>query len=737
MAAAERASERAVPGGGSISLRRAVARLAQPSPSAAYALRFAVATSAAIWIGHLPGLVTNESQWILITVLMVVQPVAGGSLMKGLLRALGTAAAAVTAILLFGAFSQDPPWLLAGLFLVQAVAGYGFTGSRYQYAWFVWAFTTAIVLGDALAGGGDVETLAFQRASMVGIGLLIAFVVDAVFWPTRSEPALRLSLAERARALAGALRRAVEEQPASPGAEEAAASTLSTQLGQAEAAQTELGVSRARLETLRRVALLLEGLASRERMLRETPAASAAPELAPALAELGACVEASLVEAAEALGAERAPGPHGEGLERGLAGVRAALARDPEEAALRESRVVDVADVVGGLHLLEESLDGLAPTSSPRTPSAPLFPLRLDPFRLQIGLRAAIAVCAALLGVMALGWDTNTTVAPVAFMLACTPTRGATAQTVLVLTGVLLLGWLLADLAIVFALPHLDRIPLALVLPFAVAGGLAWLGTKRPALAILPSVGGLLAILPVFGGMATPTDVYGPYSTTCYLALGVGVAWVSTRLFWPATAATLFRQGAAAQLELCLEALRADAPDAPTRRRLIARALGAHAAQTARLAKLHGQALHEPLEHALDEPRRAQWITLAQDLFDAVLTASLSPAARSDGGPEARAALLEALDEAKATLASSIEATASTLRSASAPPAAPLAEVQGRAEERIDALRRAIAEGWAPDPTERASLLRRIHEQRVRSARQLAVEGWVTEWQTAAGDRSA
>ena len=56
---------------------------------------------------------------------MLVQPTVGASLLKGLLRASGTLAAAFTSILLFGLFAQDPPLLMAGLFLVQAVGAYG------------------------------------------------------------------------------------------------------------------------------------------------------------------------------------------------------------------------------------------------------------------------------------------------------------------------------------------------------------------------------------------------------------------------------------------------------------------------------------------------------------------------------------------------------------------------------------------------------------------------------------
>ncbi len=69
---------------------RAVRRALAVSPAAAYAIRFGVAASAAIWLGKAPGLVENHATWILITVLMVVQPTTGGFLLKSVLRAVGT-----------------------------------------------------------------------------------------------------------------------------------------------------------------------------------------------------------------------------------------------------------------------------------------------------------------------------------------------------------------------------------------------------------------------------------------------------------------------------------------------------------------------------------------------------------------------------------------------------------------------------------------------------------------------
>ena len=245
--------------------RRAL-RLPSVSPAAAYAIKSGVVVTVAIWLGKAPGLVENSSTWILISVLTVLQPTTGNAMLKGLTRIVGTIAGAFTAILLFGLFAQDPPLLMAGFFLVQAVGAYGNPGPRFQYAWFVWAFTSASVLGGAIAGEGLVEVVAFQRASMVAIGIVLVLVADSLLWPTRAEPKLRRSLAARARQLGAALRAALAA-PSAPAEQGPAASVtgpqaLVSQLALLDAARSELGVGRATADALARVALLLEAIGS-------------------------------------------------------------------------------------------------------------------------------------------------------------------------------------------------------------------------------------------------------------------------------------------------------------------------------------------------------------------------------------------------------------------------------------------------------------------------------------------
>ena len=724
---------------------RGISRILDLSPAAAYAIRFGIAASAAIWIGKAPGLVENGATAILVTVLLVIQPTTGGFLLKGVLRAVGTVLAALTAILLFGLFAQDPPLLMAGLFLVQAVGAYGFSGSRFQYAWFVWAFTTALVLGNAIAGQGAVETLAFQRASMIGIGIGIVLLLDALFWPVRAESSLRQSLAGRARQVGQALRRAVagpvgsEDGPS--GAAEAGA--LAAQIPLVGAMRTELGVSQATADALEHVAMLLATLASRARVLADLVALAlaAGEQRAPfeaALSELARRIGAALGEVADALTASREPTSFSDGLEHSLLRLEAELDRLPPRVSQRaalEARVADLRDLVGVLVTLEATL------SSPRESSAgsrarswPSF--RLDPFRVKIALRTGVAVIVAFLVPMALGWPMNTVVAPMAFLTAVL-TRGAGAQTLTLFAGALALGWLLADLVLVYVTPHLLRAPWALSVPFAIGAALAYVGARRPRLAALPSIAGLTALLPVFGGLSAPTDVYGPYNTVCYMGVGLGVGWVVSRLMWPATAAGLFRQRVAAQLTLCAETVRGAWEEGEAGRvRRVAQLIRGSAAQALQLGPLHRQADLEPVERGLDASRRTQILALVSDLVDAVLSdrpGVLKPLLERGGEP--LRPLAEALRRADEALVTSLRAAADFLCGEGPQQSSGLAAAQQAVEDRLAELR-AIPDP-APDLTaeERRQLVVGLDARRRLLFRQRAIEDWLADLRQVGGGR--
>jgi hypothetical protein len=586
-----------------------------------------------------------------------------------------------------------------------------------------------------------VETIAFQRASMVGIGILLVLLVDALLWPVRAESSLRQSLATRARQLGDALRRSVAASVDPKGAPSAAPESglLAKQIPLLAAVRTELGVSRATADSLEHVALLLVSLASRSRAVANPVApppemAAEGSGFAAALTELARRIEAALAEVAAALMASRAPTGFSDDLERALLELDAQLDRLAPgigRSASLAGRVADLRELVAVLGTLEAALSSPGESSAGRHARS-LASFRPDPFRMKIALRCGIAVVAAFVVPLALGWPVNTLVAPVAFMLAAM-TRGAGVLVLASFSGILALGWLVADLLLVYVTPHLGRAPLALSVPFALAATFAYVAAKRPKLAMLPSIGGLIAFLSVFGGTGAPTDVYGPYNTVCYMGVGLGVGWLFSRLMWPATAAGLFRQRVAAQLALCLDAVRGARESGDSDRgRRVAQLIQGCAAQSVQLAPLHEQARHEPVERALDPSRREEILALVTDLVDAVLSdrpGAAEPLLERGGAP--LRPLLEALRPADQALLDSMQAAVEIMRGDAVYRVSALPAAHEAVEDRLKEL--SAAPDVIPGLTdvEKRRLLVEIDSRRRLVARQRAIEDWLADWRLA------
>jgi len=302
------------------------------------------------------------------------------------------------------------------------------------------------------------------------------------------------------------------------------------------------------------------------------------------------------------------------------------------------------------------------------------------------------------------------------------------------LAVVLSLGWLLADLAIVYISPTLGRMPLALVHVVAVAGTLAYVTAKRPQFGALRTLGGLLALLTVYGGPAAPTNVYAPYDTVCYFALALAVGWASTHLFWPSTAATLFRKRTAAQLELSIAALLGSTPsaDAAERHTHTAETLQRFAAQLTQISKIHGQAEQEAVEQALDGSRRAALLALTQDLFDASLERDAGFEPHDDPGLDASrpdvAALANALNHESETFVASMQSTIDALRNRAAPPSPALANAHRAVIDCVESLRDRAEDAPRVDEHKRAVFLEKLDARRQIITRQLALEAWLTDW---------
>jgi hypothetical protein len=250
-------------------------------------------------------------------------------------------------------------------------------------------------------------------------------------------------------------------------------------------------------------------------------------------------------------------------------------------------------------------------------------------------------------------------------------------------------------------------------------------------------IGGLVALLTVYGGPGAPTNVYGPYDTVCYFALGLAVGWASTQLFWPATAATLFRKRTAAQLELCLATLRGSAPgaDSAERHTHTAETLQRFATQLTQISTLHGQAEQEVVEQALDGSRRAALLALTQDLFDASFARDAGFAASDDQGRHAAhpdiAALSSALQHESEALIASVQSIIDALRDRAAPPSPALENAHRAVIDCLESLRDRTEDAPRVDERERAAFLEKLDARRQIIARQLALEAWLADWAAA------
>jgi uncharacterized membrane protein YccC len=704
--------------------------------------------AASIWIAFASGLDWGLSIWM--TVLFVSQPNAGASIKKGLLRILGSVASGLVSIAIFGLFSQQPPLLLASICGVFALGIYGMTGPRYQYAWLVFGFTTIIILVKALAGSDQIETLSFERASLVALGVLIVFVADAVFWPVRAEQQLRESLAECSRRLGDDLKQHLDapfsgrapDKPGSP-----PSSPLVQQLALADQARDEIGGTPARARALSRIALLLEGLASRVRLLGRgsgTESSAPSPPVRAALAQFGDELKAALVEASLCLAGDQRPGPFAEALDHSLARFESEQTPHP---VLR--------DVVTLLRRLEEALVALANEeaesktgkASETAPAAYRDWFHPDPIRVHFALRAGIAGGGVIVLMLAIGWNFEEDLlamimAPIlAFIVAgLSSTQGASVKLGIGVGAGILLGWLIADLASVFLFAHLDRMPLSLVYPFVIAGFFGYLIVRGSPLGPLGALFGLLtALLPIYEGNAPPENVDTAYGMVCGMFLGLVAALIAQRLLWPSTAMQIFTQRAAAQLDTCLQALGNAERDreGAARDQYIGGIVSARAKQLSLLGQLHAQAQAEPVERALDDTRRAALLALGQDLFDASLRAPRWRVGNEAAAPSDAAAALtslrEALAQQDAMLVASLKASAAALRGSGTSPDSRLREAHAAVDAQTDALSGHADLATEGDTRLTLELRAQLAASGALVESQLQLEAWLEDWHRAQG----
>jgi predicted transcriptional regulator len=619
-----------------------------------------------------------------------------------------------------------------------------------------------------MAGDDPIETISFQRASETALGVLLILLADSLFWPVRAELRLRQSLANRADQLAAALRRspgsrAAEQEPSQQ--VPLPSSPLIPQLGLVDEAGFEFGSSPARARTFTRVALLLEGLSSRIRgIAREVGrvvSARSSPQGA-ALSTMGDKITGAITKASQALSSNRSPEPFADDLDRSLAGFEETLAMpatrvEPGAGATPGALEVlhagtlapALRDAVAVLRNLESALVDLAraedapqANGSRDASTAGWSWFRPDPIRVQLALRAAIAGGGALIAALAMGWGAADQLAVImaaitAFIFAgASFTRGAGGTLATGLVAGVLLGWLVADLAIVYLTPYLSQMPMVLVYPFAVSGLAGYLIVRGSPLGPLGALFGLTtAILPIFSRPSAPLDVYASYSLVCGIMLGVVIGFIAQRLLWPRTAMQVFLQRSAGQLELCAQA--AQGENAVSDPRDVARLLSTYAKQLAQLLQLHQFASREPVERALSDERRSKLLALTQALFDASVRSRRESTAVTEIGNHADeteallAPLYRALVKEEEALTRSITSAAQALREDESAVSAGLNEAHAEVEAQIVALR-GRDDLEALERQKALQVIAAVSSRRALVETQLQIEAWIADWRAAA-----
>jgi uncharacterized membrane protein YccC len=127
---------------------------------------------------------SDEPWWAAISAWMVTRSTLAVALSRGMMRIIGSAIGATTAVILLGLFAYDPLPFCLSLFVMAWVGLFGFAKSRNGYAWLISAITGNLVMLIALDQPQTAFTTAVNRLADVIIGtsaaLLVTFLLPAL-----------------------------------------------------------------------------------------------------------------------------------------------------------------------------------------------------------------------------------------------------------------------------------------------------------------------------------------------------------------------------------------------------------------------------------------------------------------------------------------------------------------------------------------------------------------------------
>ena len=134
--------------------------------------------------------------WAGFSVAMISLTTAGQSLNKGVLRMLGTLAAAVCALTFLSWSFQDRWAMLAILTVFIGFCSYMLTGGKSAYGWYVCAYACLIISIDNGGSSAHAFEIAVARVGETAMGILVYALISVFLWPRNNQDGLEEAAAK-------------------------------------------------------------------------------------------------------------------------------------------------------------------------------------------------------------------------------------------------------------------------------------------------------------------------------------------------------------------------------------------------------------------------------------------------------------------------------------------------------------------------------------------------------------
>ena len=410
--------------------------------SSGYVFRSLAAASLALWLGlqlHLDSPFSATS-----TVLLLIHPLQGAAVGKGLYRALGTALGLIVAVILTGLFAQKMLlFILAiGLWLGLCVAAMTLLRHYHATAAVVAGYTVCLALGPAIVAPAQAFDHIVTRGSAVALGVLSLSLVATLFGRKTVEQQLKQVLQD-------VCARTLRLLAAHYNGERVTSRVEQGQLGSDIAKVDDLlGIGRGESQLIRtRLPTLQAGLAYLHAAVLHTAVQHTAPTDRPAPPAYGRTGQAlhELAEARRDFSSVAAQ----------VKALQGCLEDEPEHRAQLSEPLADLSSALECFACLE------------RTPSAPARAVGFHRHygdALRNGIRALVATLATAAVWYLTAWDQGPSLlavlGPYCTLLAATaaPTRGVAAFFKGTLYGVLA-----ATVCKFLLMPHISGVALLIV----------------------------------------------------------------------------------------------------------------------------------------------------------------------------------------------------------------------------------------------------------------------------------